>query len=170
MDMLEQVRADARTALFDAMTDVRAGMLGVEGSGQHMQPMTHFLDEDTAELWFITASDTDLVRAVGQGARAHYCVISKDQTLHACLSGTIVQSQDTEKLDALWSPVAAAWFEGGRDDPKVTLLQLTLLDAAVWATTDSMVAQSVEMARATMDAGHKPDIGEHVVVQFGKAA
>ena len=106
MDMLEKVRADARTALFDAMTEVRAGMLGVEGSGQHMQPMTHFLDEDTAELWFITASDTDLVRAVGQGARAHYCVISKDQTLHACLSGTIVQSQDTDKLDALWSPVA----------------------------------------------------------------
>jgi general stress protein 26 len=82
----------------------------------------------------------------------------------------MVQSQDTDKLDELWSPIAAAWFEAGRDDPKVTLLQLTLLEAAVWATTDSMLVVGIEMVRANISPEHMPDIGEHAVVQFGKAA
>ena len=170
MSIRDKVRDDPRGALFEVMGDVTAGMLGVEGSGSHMQPMTHFPDADSGEIWFITSSDTDLVRSVGQGARAHYCVISKDHDLHACLSGTLTQSIDQAKLDELWSPVAGAWFHGGKDDPKVTLLRLSLLDGELWASTSSAMKFGFEIARANVVEDAEPDIGTHRVIRFGMAA
>jgi general stress protein 26 len=167
MNKLNDLETDARKTLFDTMDDVPSGMLGVVGSDQHMQPMTHFADRDLAEVWFITSKATDLVRAVGQGARAQYCLASGNGDFFACLAGTIEQSTDSAKLDELWSPVASAWFDEGREDPDVCLLKLTLLDAGVWATTDSTAAFGLEIARANLQSSHKPDLGRHCIVRFG---
>lgn len=166
MSKRDELQNAPRKAVFDVMDDTRVGMLGVEGSGQHMQPMTHFPDRDTGEIWFITSIETDLVRAVGQGARAHYCVVSKDQDFYACLAGTLEQAHNSAKLDDLWSPMVAAWFEGGREDPKVSLLRLVLSDGALWATTESTVKLGIEIARANLSSGHKPDIGDHMEIRF----
>lgn len=170
MSYLDQTRDDPRAALFAAMDDVHAGMLGVEGSGQHMAPMTHFHDPQTAEVWFITAADTDLVRAVGLGGRGRYCVVGKDQTFFACLTGALEQVEDKAKLHQLWSPVTSAWFKDGADDPRVVLLRLTLQDAAIWASTGNTLVFGFEIARANLSEDHTPDVGEHVVVRFDEAA
>ena len=168
--MRDRMRADARDTLFGVMGRVHAGMLGVEGSGQHLQPMSHFLDAETGEIWFVGSESSDLVRAIGQGAQAQYAIISKDHDLHACMRGYIEQSQDRAKLDALWSPVLSAWFEGGRDDPDIALLRMTLRDAAVWASTGSAVVFATEIARANLAAEHEPDVGERTVIEFNAAA
>ncbi|MEZ5779802.1 MAG: pyridoxamine 5'-phosphate oxidase family protein [Paracoccaceae bacterium] len=160
------MQKDPRAAVFDALSNTAAGMLGVDDSGQHMQPMTHFADAEAATVCFITSAETDLARAVGQGARAHYCVAAPDDGVYACLRGTLVQSQDSGKLDELWSPAAAAWFKEGRDDPNVMLLQLNLQDAALWAASTSAIATGIEIARANLSTGHQPDLGEHVAVRF----
>ena len=69
MSLRDEVRANARTALFDVLDDVNAGVFGAEGSSRHIQPMTHFTDSGTAEVWFIASAEIDVSRAVGQGAR-----------------------------------------------------------------------------------------------------
>ncbi|WP_284164759.1 pyridoxamine 5'-phosphate oxidase family protein [Frigidibacter sp. SD6-1] len=166
MNTMEKLRADARGTLFDKLEEQRVGMLGLVGSDQHMQPMTHYTDAASAEVWFITSSDTDLVRAVGLGVRAHHCVMTPDGEFYACLSGTLEQSEDSQKLDELWSPVVSAWFEEGRDDPKVTLLRFAPQEAAVWASTDSAMVFGLEVARANLQSDHKPDLGEHMIIRF----
>lgn len=166
MNTMEKLRADARSTLFEKLDENRVGMLGVVDSDQHMQPMTHYADPETAELWFITSTDTDLVRAVGMGARAHHCVMTSDGEFYACLSGTLEQSEDREKLDEIWSSVASAWFDEGREDPEVTLLRFAPQEAAVWASTDSSVVFGLEIVRANLDTDHKPDVGEHLIIRF----
>ena len=169
MNMTRKIETDAQGTLFEVLDEQRVGMLGVSGSGQHMQPMTHFADPDACALWFVTSRDTDLVRAVGQGAQAHHCVMKSDGTLYACLAGTLEQSSDSAKLDELWSAVTAAWFEEGREDPDVVLLRFSLRDAGVWTATDSGIVFGLEIARANMSAERQPDVGEHTVVRFGDA-
>ena len=170
MSLRDTLKDDPQDAVYTILGDVRAGMLGVEGSGQHMQPMTHFPDPDSGEVWFVTSLDSDLVRAVGLGAQAQYCLITPDQDGHACLRGPISQVESREKLDEIWSPALSAWFEGGKDDPDICLLRLTLNEAAVWASTSSAVVFAFEIARANLEADHRPAVGEHRIVHFGKAA
>ncbi|MCB2116995.1 MAG: pyridoxamine 5'-phosphate oxidase family protein [Rhodobacteraceae bacterium] len=157
---------DPRRALFEALGAVRAGMLGIEGAAQHMQPMTHFPDAESGTLWFITSVKTDLARVVGIGRRARYAVIGMDHAFHASLEGAITQSDDRAKLEELWSSPVAAWFEGGIDDPDVCLLRFLPHEAALWETKVGALGFGLEMVHANLVPGHKPDLGDHVIVRL----
>jgi general stress protein 26 len=170
MSMRDKLRENPRAALFAAFGQVRAGMLGVEGTGQHMQPMTHFPDADTGEIWFITSLNSDLVRAVGLGAQAQYCIMTPEQDFHACMSGPLEQIYAEDKLDEIWSPALSAWFKDGKEDKDICMLRLTLDEASIWASTNSSIIFAVEIARANLAPDHAPDIGEHRIIQFGRAA
>lgn len=151
--------------VLDVLEHARVGMLRIDGSGQHGQPMTHYVDRDAKALWFITASDTDLVSAVNAGGEAHHCVISDDNN-YVCAMGRLSVSSDRAKLNELWSPVADAWFKGGKDDPKVCLLRMDLSEAAIWTSTDSSIFFGWEILKANLSDGHTPDVGDHTVVNF----
>lgn len=174
MTTVEKLKDEPAEALFDELGDARVGMLGVEGSHQHMQPMTHHLDRAEGALYFITSLETDLVRAVGTGATAHYCLIGADQEFYACMKGPIEQIEDQAKLDEVWSVFAAAWFEKGRSDPNVCLLRVMLHEASVWATGDNPVSIGWELAKSLMGSEDQPDIGTHIIIDFttrmGRAA
>lgn len=86
---LAKAKNDPLQQLWDVMEDVHAGMLGVEKSGQHMQPMAPFIEKETNTVWFYTRDDSQLVQAARTGERAHFCIIGKDHDYHACLAGTI---------------------------------------------------------------------------------
>ncbi|AJE45545.1 pyridoxamine 5'-phosphate oxidase family protein [Celeribacter indicus] len=166
MNAHKAVEKDPREALIKEMKDLRAGMLGVEGTHQHMQPMTHYPDWDRNEIWFLTSKDTDLVRSLSPGAKAHFCVMSADQDFDACLRGTLTETRDPGKLEEIWSPVAAAWFHGGKEDPDLTMLRLALEDAALWGSSASALKFGFEIAKANLNEDEKPNIGTHRVITF----
>lgn len=151
---------------FDETERVHAGMLGVDGSGLHMQPMAPQVDRDARTIWFFTKSDTALVRAITPGARAHFTLVGKDHDYHACVGGPIEQRRDPEIIDRYWNSVIAAWFEGGTDDPKLTLLALKPQDGEAWASTDSALKFGWEIARANLSDEHQPEVGVQVDLRF----
>lgn len=140
-------------------------MLGVIGSGQHLQPMSPYPDRDAGIVWFITSRQTDLARAVGLGATAHFAFTGKNDDYYACMRGPIAQVEDEAKIDEIWNAVAAAWFEEGREDHDVCLLRLTLSDASVWATSNNPITFGFEIARANMshDRAH---LGAHRTIEW----
>jgi general stress protein 26 len=166
MSYKDQLKEDPRAALFDAMDGVRAGMLGLTAAADGMQPMTHFPDEGAGVIWFISSTETELVKGTGQGADASYCLIGKGHDFHACILGELAHVQNHEKLEELWSPMVGAWFKGGLEDPKVALLRFTPASAEVWASDVGALRFGYEMARATMDDGHQPDLGTHAAFRF----
>lgn len=146
--------------LWEQLDDVRAGMLGVEGSHDHMQPMTHQIDRENGKLWFFSSRATDLVRQLGtKGQMAHFCIISKPQDFHACIAGRLVENKDQEKVDAYWSDVVAAWFKD-KNDPDMTLLEFGLDNAAIWASTRNPVKFAWEIQRSK-NSDRMPDVGSH---------
>lgn len=157
---LAKAKNDPLQQLWDVMEDVHAGMLGVEESGQHMQPMAPFIEKETNTVWFYTRDDSQLVQAARTGERAHFCIIGKDHDYHACLAGTIDEVHSPEHVDKYWSPMVAAWFEGGKDDPHLTMLRLQLDDVAIWASSNSTLRFGWEMAKANL-TGKEPDLGYH---------
>ena len=170
MSIQEDVEADPRRAVFDVLDNVRAGMLGLSGGGDGFRPMTHFADEGPGLIWFISSSDTPLVQSLGMGEDAEYVVISDDHDVHVSLRGKLYQLHDDAKLDEIWTPVAAAWFEGGRDDPRVALLRFDPETADVWASSATALRFGFEIVRATLDPAHRPDIGVKATVRFPQAA
>ena len=169
MSSLRQARENPKEQLFDEIDKVHAGMLGVEGAHMHMQPMAPQLDRQTNTIWFFTKTDAEIVDAIGTGARAHFCVVGKDHDYHACLAGRLEVRKDAVKIDEYWSSVVEAWFDHGKEDPKLTMLALHLDDAEIWASTGSSLKFGWEIAKANFNPDEEPDVGVKTHVYFGDA-
>lgn len=171
MAKLTEKSDEAIGQLWKQLANSRIVMLSVPESGQHPQPMTHFADRENRAIWFITSADTDLAEAVGSGAQGQLTLATSKQDYQASVRGELTFVQDEAKLDELWSPFAAAWFEDGRDDASVRLLRFTPQEAAVWASEANAILVGLRLMRANLDQDHAPPkVGVHHVFNFDEAA
>lgn len=127
------------TSLRSDMT-MMLGLVGVDES--HARPMTAQLDgESRSAIYFFTARDTAIVGALGgreRGAFATYA--AKGHDLFATLHGTLALDTDRATIDRLWNRFVAAWFPGGKDDPKLALLCFKPRAAEIWQNDSSFLA------------------------------
>jgi general stress protein 26 len=133
-------------------------MVGLTGERAHHIPMNAQLDKDAnSAVWFFTATDNRL--APGGPAMAQFA--SKGHDLFACLSGTLRPETDRAVLDRLWNNGIAAWYAGGKSDPKLVLLRFDLDNAEIW-TADPGIKGMFKLATGlTMKDG---DLGQHAAV------
>jgi general stress protein 26 len=162
--------AELEVRLWKEIKQVRFGMLGLVGDAphQHFQPMTAFSEPENGQIWFYARSDSDLAHAIASGAEAMFIVQAKDQDFQACIGGRLELQPDRERINRYWNPVVAAWYPGGRDDPKITLLRLDARDAQVWLSESGPLKFAWEIAKANLGHG-EPDLGETSTLDFGRS-
>ncbi len=160
-------QAELEVRLWKEIENARYGMLGLVGRSpaQHFQPMTAFCEPDNGQIWFFSRSDTDLARAVTEGADAMFVVQAKDQGLQACVGGRLAQQIDRTRIEQYWGPIVAAWYPEGKDDPRLTLLRFDLSDAQVWLSETNPLAFGFQIAKANV-TGREPDVGESRPITF----
>lgn len=117
-------------------------MLGAPGiEGGHLRPMTAQLDDGRAgPIWFFTAQDNALVRGLATDNRATASFVTKGHDLFASVQGSLALETDRAVLDRLWNHFVAAWYEGGKADPKLALLRLDPDQGEIWLNGSSLVA------------------------------
>lgn len=143
---------------WDALEDSPFVMLGLDQArGSAMQPMTaQFEDQDRERgcVWFFTAKDHDLTKALGQDNRAIASFASKGHDLFASLRGRLILDNSRSEIDRLWNPIVAEWYEG-KHDPKMALLRFEVDDAKIW---QSDIGGFLKPAFNKL-FGRKPEVG-----------
>ena len=137
--------AELEKQFWKSLRHDRVAMLSLVGvEDGHSQPMSAQLLEDDAEhggtIWFFTSRDTDLAHAMGAGHRAHLHFSAKGHDLFASVHGELLPSEDRAVIDRLWNRFVAAWFEGGKEDPKLQLLRFEPDHAQIWQNENSALA------------------------------
>jgi general stress protein 26 len=157
--------SDNSETFWSRMEATNAGMLGIAANGK-LVPMSHYVDRAASSLWFITAHGTDLVTELEKGPQAaNYVLASGGDGLYARITGSLALNTDPAKLDEIWNAIASSWFEGGKRDPDIRLLQFSLTEADVWTTTTRGLAFFYEIAKSKV-TGDEPDTGAHFTLAF----
>jgi general stress protein 26 len=118
-------------------------MLGLQGVADgHTRPMTAQLDgdKDQGPIWFFASAETQLVQSLKDGGRAIATFSSKNHDLFAAVHGALTLDNNRAVIDRLWNRFVAAWYEGGKDDPKLALLRLDAERAEIWLEGSSLIA------------------------------
>jgi len=116
-------------------------MLGLAKGDGHARPMTVLLHGDRGPFWIFTAKDTELVSQLGDGSEQAFATfVSKGHGLFASLEGKLQVDSDPVMIDKLWNKFVAAWFEGGKTDPKLALLRFDADHAEIWQDASSLLA------------------------------
>jgi general stress protein 26 len=138
-------QAEIEHKFWKALRSDMTVMLGLAGVDEgHTRPMTAQLDgdEDRGPIYFFTSTETELVAALnaGEDSRAVATFASKGNDVFATIHGTLSADNDRAVIDRLWNSYVAAWYEGGKDDPKLQLLRLDAERAQVWIDASSLLA------------------------------
>lgn len=116
-------------------------MLGLDGvEDGHARPMTAQVEGDKGPLWFFTSTDNSIVEKLAEGGRAIATFTSKGHDLFATIHGDVRFENNRSIIDRLWNPFVAAWYKGGKDDPKLALLRLDPEKAEIWLDGSGLIA------------------------------
>lgn len=153
--------AELVAKFWKALKSDRTAMIGLPDVDQgRTQPMTAQIEGDEGgPIWFFTASDTDLVGAVGGGAAGVLHFVDKGQHLFASVSGRMTVDTDRAVVDRLWNPFVAAWYEG-KDDPKLRLLRFEPGDAQIWLNENNLFAGLKMLLGADPKAEYKDKVAQ----------
>ena len=132
---------ELETKFWKALESDMTMMLGLDGiEDGHARPMTAQIESARSPIWFFTAKDNGIVQNLGKGNRAIATFTSKGHDLFATIHGKVSLDNNRPNIDRLWNRFVAAWFEGGKDDPKLALLRLDAEKAEIWLDGSSVIA------------------------------
>ncbi|HEX8402886.1 MAG TPA: pyridoxamine 5'-phosphate oxidase family protein [Allosphingosinicella sp.] len=153
--------AEIEAKFWKALRSDMTVMLGlVDAEEGHARPMTGQMgDRDgRGPVWFFTTTDSDLVQAMGTNSPAAMQFASKGHELFASVEGTLTPDNDQATIDHLWNPHVAAWYEGGKDDPKLQLIRFDATAAQIWLNESSVFAGIKTMLGIDPKQDHKDKV------------
>ena len=80
---------------------------------------------------------------------------------YVSVSGQARAVDDQGQKEALWTPMAKAWFPGGPTDPDLALLAVRIRHAEYWDVDESKMVQLFKMAKAAITGEPPRSLGEH---------
>lgn len=119
--------------------------------------------EFDGSLWFFTEDPSNKTEQVQSNNHVNVAIQVKDGFLSIAGTGSV--SRDQTMIDELWNAQAAAWFENGRDDPTVALLQVHADSAEYWTNDSPKVVAMFKYAKAIATGG-QPDVGDNATVEL----
>ena len=116
--------------------------------------------EACREIWFFASSDNTLVQKLGIGDRAIATFASKGHDLFSTIYGSLQVDNDRAVIDRLWNRYVAAWYEGGKEDPKLVLLRFDAERAEIWLDASSLMAGIKMLFGADPKQDYKDKVAE----------
>ena len=153
--------AELEAKFWKALGSDRTVMLGLVGvdDGQ-TRPMTAQFEDDKGPIWFFASTENELVNALSLGNRVIATFSAKGHDLHAAIHGTLVRDDDRTTIDRLWNPYVAAWYQGGKEDPKLVLLRLDAERAQIWLDGSSIMAGIKMLLGRDPQQGYRDNVAE----------
>jgi general stress protein 26 len=153
---------EIRDRFWKELKSERTIMIGLDGAeGGGMQPMTALIEGDEGgPLWIFTAKDTGLACEAAGGKPAHATFTGKKHDLFANVSGRLTLDTDRAVVERLWNPYVAAWFEGGKDDPKLALLRFDPDIAKIWLNATPLGAAIEWLLRRDPKESYRDKVAE----------
>lgn len=119
--------------LWEKLDDSPYALVGIPSQDAHSEPMALKFDDDFPNRLFIyTNTDNRLTQGMARDPNAMIEFASKGHDFFACMKGTLSRVTDPDMIDRFWNNTVAAWYEGGRDDPKLAMLCVELQHAEMW--------------------------------------
>ncbi|MFW2831183.1 pyridoxamine 5'-phosphate oxidase family protein [Sphingomonas sp. ID0503] len=157
MPTAQELEAKFWSSLASDMT-MMIGLDGVEDG--HARPMTAIVEGDHGPIWFFSSRENVLTQKLSSPGRAIATFTSKGHDIFATVHGTLQVDNDPVVIDRLWNPHVAAWYEEGKNDPKLALLRLDPEKAEIWKDGSSLFAGVLALFGSDPKKDYKDNVAE----------
>ena len=164
--MNKQAQMDTIQAM---VKDIKYTMMTTRNGENHLHscPMnTTETSIGAKEIWFIGHKPSETVDNIKQNPEVNLAYVTQESDKYLSISGSAELVEDEEKLNELWSVMYNAYFEQGKDDPKVQLIKVVPHGAEYWANGNA-ITSAVKMAAAALtDNAVEKSLGENFSIKL----
>jgi general stress protein 26 len=117
-------------------------------------------------LWFVTRVESATIADITEHPAV--AAILQSSGRYVSISGLARTSRDGDRIDELWDPGQAVWFEKGKQDPSLILLEIVPVHGEYWDRSGlSGIDFKLREIRALITgATFGATAGEHGTVSF----
>jgi general stress protein 26 len=154
---------EEQQAMWRKAEKIRFAMMTTRGPDAMLgsRPMTLQGVDGDGTLWFFTAGGTTLADDVHEDGSVNVSFADPKDDFYLSVSGVARFIDDREKIEALWSPMAAAWFDGPAD-PRLSLLRVMPERVDYWKNDAGRLVQMAALAKAALTSTRPgKGVGEH---------
>ena len=110
------------------------------------RPMSRQHIDDDGTLWFFSEKSSHKNVHIQQDNRVQLFFSNRNSSEYLSLYGIAEILTDPAKAKELWSPIAKTWFNGGPDDPSLTIIKVTPQDGYYWDTKHGKFVSLLKIA------------------------
>lgn len=139
--------------------DIGMVCTNVEGSNHpHAVPMSRQEVDEQGNIWLLFSSESDTYHNLQ--ADSSITIIYSDVKDYNFLtvSGKAEISRDKARIEKYWNKMIEAWFEKGKEDPRIRVLKINTTDAYYWDNKTNNIVTFLKVAASAV-TGEKLDIG-----------
>nr|MBC7612467.1 pyridoxamine 5'-phosphate oxidase family protein [Pseudopedobacter sp.] len=123
-----------------------------------IRPMALQQIDDEGNVWFMDLKDSGKEAEIKKDPFTHVLFQESKHSGFLNIYGISEIVRDQAKIDELWTPAAKVWFQGGKDDPNISLIKVVPTHVHYWDNKHGDMIAFVKMAAAivtgkTMDDG-----------------
>ncbi len=114
--------------------------------------------DEAGALYFFSAASSDKNKELTADATVQLFFCKEGPSEYLSLYGDATVSRDRDKIEEYWNPFVKTWFQGGKDDPDLTVIKVQPETIHYWDTKNNRMVAYLKMAASlvtgkTMDDG-----------------
>ncbi|MDN3706633.1 pyridoxamine 5'-phosphate oxidase family protein [Myroides ceti] len=147
---------------FKQMIDsIDIGMLSTFPKDQeypHSIPMSRQEVDDEGNIWFLFSSESETHQHLLKNDKVTLTFAHVGDYQFLSVNATAEISKDQARIDKYWNKFIEAWFEKGKEDPRIRVLKVIPNEAYYWDNKTNKLMTLLKVATSAV-TGKKMDIG-----------
>lgn len=123
------------------------------------RPMTIKEVDNDGNIWFISSKKSNKNFEIISDNQVQLFFSNTCNYEYLSIYGKAAIYTDKETIEKLWSPIANAWFEEGKEDTNVTILKVHPEKGYYWDTENSKIVSFLKIAASAL-TGIETEVGK----------
>lgn len=130
----------------------------LENFPHHASPMALQGVCDKGHLYFLSSTSNQKNKDILQDNKVMLSFSDSKRWQYMTIYGRAEIRKDRELIDKYWTDFAKAWFEG-KDDPRISVLEVSPEDGHYWETQDGKIVSSLKSIYSAVTGANTDDGG-----------
>lgn len=142
IDKLKSLVDDIMVCLF--CTDLKTD------DGATCSPMSAIKVCDQGNIWFFSEKSSDKNKAIAADKKVQLFFSHPGKSSYLFVNGDAEIILDKAKIEELWSPIAKIWFKQGKNDPNISIIKVTPINAYYWDTDGNQMINFLKIVASVV--------------------
>jgi general stress protein 26 len=114
------------------------------------RPMSAQKVDDEGNLWFMSSNDSNKNEEISRDPFVQILFQGGAHSAFLSVYGIAEISEDKSKIDELWNPMLKTWFQGGKEDPRISIIKVVPTQSYYWDNKHGNVVAFLKMATSVV--------------------